>query len=350
MEMLTSHLRLRELWIGADFALGRGREGDVSRLRELGLELGYEVQVIDAVGHAGSTVSSTRIRALLEAGDVEGATHLMGRYPTLSGMVVAGAGRGRRLGFTTANLEVRPDRAVLADGVYAVFAVLGRERLPGVANIGVRPSFDNGDRNVEVHILDFDRDIYGCDLAIEFVSRLRPERRFSDVDELAAQIARDCWEAAQILQSQTPPHRQPPIWTPTCHYRFREVEHTADRALWVQGDELKDLFAGATRGMYHLMADLDGLMAIEWRKIHLQSWDQASLLVDWLNELLFLTDVEGLVLVETHIESLEATELVGRVGGLVTPLTGAHIKAATYHDLELVQGADGWTTVITFDV
>jgi SHS2 domain-containing protein len=102
--------------------------------------------------------------------------------------------------------------------------------------------------------------------------------------------------------------------------------------------------------MFSLMADLDGRVATDWREIRLESWDHAALLVDWLNELLFLTETEGLVFVEGYVEFLDDTALVGRAGGSATLATKAHIKAATFHDLELVQDADGWSTVITFDV
>jgi SHS2 domain-containing protein len=118
----------------------------------------------------------------------------------------------------------------------------------------------------------------------------------------------------------------------------------------VWGHQLEDLFAGAAKGMYSLMADLDGLVAIDWREIRLEAWDPPSLLVDWLNELLFLTEMEGLVFVDSHIESLDETVLVARAGGVAAPVTKAHIKAATFHDLELVRDESGWSTVITLDV
>jgi riboflavin kinase/FMN adenylyltransferase len=134
---------------------------------------------------------------------VRQATALLGRYPSLAGEVVQGARRGHQLGIPTANLAVRPEQAVPADGVYAVYAILGEERYPGVANVGVRPSFDNGERIVETHILDFDEDIYGVDLVVEFVERLRDERRFDNVDELVSQIHRDIKQTRHSL-SGTP--------------------------------------------------------------------------------------------------------------------------------------------------
>jgi len=199
---LVRHLRLRELWVGPDFALGRNREGDIATLRALGADLGFAVRAVEPFLLDGEVVSSTRIRALLAQGDVRGATRLLGRYPTVAGEVVPGARRGRALGYPTANLEVRQERAVPADGVYAVFAVLGTERYPGVANIGVRPSFDNGARTVETFILDFDQDIYGCDLVVEFVERLRPEQRFPNIADLVRQIGQDVEVARRILDDE----------------------------------------------------------------------------------------------------------------------------------------------------
>ncbi|HFD38573.1 MAG TPA: bifunctional riboflavin kinase/FAD synthetase, partial [Anaerolineae bacterium] len=191
METLCAHLHPRQVWVGDDFALGRGRQGDVAYLRELGRELGYELHALEPLREGGQIISSSRIRALLAQGAVEEAAELLGRYPRLAGEVVYGAQRGRALGFPTANQEVPPERAVPANGVYAAFALLGDERLPAVTNVGVRPSFDNGQRTVETHIFDFDRDIYGCELVVEFVARLRDERRFEDIEDLAAQIAAD---------------------------------------------------------------------------------------------------------------------------------------------------------------
>jgi riboflavin kinase/FMN adenylyltransferase len=350
MELVCGHLRPHELWVGGDFALGRNREGDVPRLRELGQRLGYTVQVFELVPTDGEIISSSRIRRLLREGRVREATTLLGRYPGVAGQVVAGAGRGWSLGFPTANLEVRRERAVPADGAYAVFAVLGVDRYPAVANIGLRPSFDNGRRTVETHILDFDEDIYGCDLVVEFVERLRDEKPFGNVADLVAQIERDCQAARRLLGIELADAGTEEGEVEWCRYRYREVAHTADRALHVWGRDLADLFLGAAKGMYSLMADLDGLVATEWRHLRLEALDPAALLVDWLNELLFLTEAEGLLFLEGQIPALDGATLAARVGGVVAPVTGAHIKAATYHDLELVQGEAGWSTVITFDV
>lgn len=356
MHRVVYHLRVRELWVGADFALGRNREGDVPRLRELGKELGYEVHITQSLVASDGTISSSRIRDLLREGLVGEAAELLGRYPSLSGRVVKGARRGRLLGFPTANLEVRPERAVPANGVYAVYAFLGRERHSGVANVGVRPSFDNGQRTVEIHLFDFEQEIYGCDLVVQFVARLRREQRFDQIADLIAQMQRDSAMARSILG------RQPPevngiakaaadlgASSAFCPYRYQEVEHTADRALWVWGEQMADLFVGAAHGMYSLMADLDGLVATVWRDVRLEGWDRESLLVNWLNELLYITEQEGLLFVDYRIEAITDTRVVARVGGVPSPTTSINIKAATFHELAVTNGGEGWSTVVTFD-
>jgi len=368
MEKVSGYLRVRELWVGAGFALGRDRDGDVPRLRELGRDLGFEVMAHEPVLDDNEIISSSRIRLLLAEGSVQEATQLLGRYPILSGEVVVGAQRGGALGFPTANLQVRPERAVPANGVYAVFAVLGKERYPAMANIGVRPSFDNGERTVETHILDFAQDIYGCDLVVEFVARLRDERRFDNIDDLIVQIERDSQAARRLLSAELERIGAVDAALAGCRYRYQEVDHTADRALHVWGWGLPDLFVGAARGMYHLMGELDVLVSTDWCTIQLEAWDRESLLVDWLNELLFYTEMEGLLFVDFRIESLHDSpgdqgdlssarlespcpaSLVALVGGVRAPATKAHIKATTFHNLSLDRDESGWSTLITFDV
>jgi SHS2 domain-containing protein len=137
-----------------------------------------------------------------------------------------------------------------------------------------------------------------------------------------------------------------------CRYRYREIEHTADLALRVWGQELSDLFVGAARGMYSLMGVLndEGLMPAAWREFSLEALDRESLLVDWLNELLFLAEMEGLLFVVFQVEELGGTALQARAGGVPAQEVKADVKAATFHDLEIVQDGEGWSTTITFDV
>jgi riboflavin kinase/FMN adenylyltransferase len=201
---LVRHLKMRQLWVGADFALGRNREGDIPRLRQLGQTMGFEVAVVEPFIQGGEVVSSTRIRHLLTAGEIRQATALLGRYPSLAGRVTTGARRGRRLGFPTANLSIMAERVIPADGVYAGFAWVNERRYPAVANIGVRPSFSETERIVEAHLLDFSDDLYGLDLKLEFVERLRPEKRFEALDALVTQIRADAERAALLLAQEVP--------------------------------------------------------------------------------------------------------------------------------------------------
>lgn len=223
VRLLRERLQMEELWVGRDFALGRGREGDVPALQAMGDDLGFAVKVFEPVTVEGRPVSSTEVRELLATGQVDEARRLLGRPYSIAGEVVGGARRGRCLGFPTANLAVRPERALPPDGVYAVYAVVGNERLPAVANIGERPSFNTGQRAIEVHILDYSGDLYGRDLAVEFLRRLRAEQRFSDVCQLVEQISRDVEQARRIFAleqgkaseengervSRGAPHRRP---------------------------------------------------------------------------------------------------------------------------------------------
>ena len=199
---LKDALHLRALWVGPDFALGRNREGDVDSLRALGETAGFTVHTIDPQIIGGGEVRSGRIRQLLQDGHVEIAAQLLGRPYLVNGIVVDGAHRGRTIGFPTANLSVPPGRLLPANGVYATWVILDDEpsvRLAGVTNVGVRPSFDNGHRTVETHLLDFSGDLYGCPMTLEFVAHLRPEMRFSGVDALREQIGRDSDEARRSL-------------------------------------------------------------------------------------------------------------------------------------------------------
>ena len=201
---LVEHLKMCQLWVGPDFALGRNREGDIPALRGIGQTMGFDVRVVEPLVQHGEVVSSTRIRKLMMRGEIREATTLLGRYPSLTGQVMQGAQRGRLLGYPTANLSVLPERAIPADGVYACFVWINNQRYPSVTNIGIRPSFAGAERTVEVHLLGFSADLYGLDLRMEFVERLRPEKRFADLDDLAAQIQADAERAAGLLAQEPP--------------------------------------------------------------------------------------------------------------------------------------------------
>jgi riboflavin kinase/FMN adenylyltransferase len=198
---LVDRVNMRSVWVGPDFALGRRRAGDTDTLRCLGDELGFEVHDIPYVTQGGEKVSSTQIRTLLNRGHVAAATRLLGRLYSVSGEVVHGAQRGRCLGYPTANVAVRADCTVPANGIYATYARLGAVRYRSVTNIGVRPTFDRGERSVETYLFGFNGDLYGCDLVVEFVARLRPEKRFADIKDLIAQIDQDVIDAQRVLDA-----------------------------------------------------------------------------------------------------------------------------------------------------
>lgn len=202
MAQLSASLRLASLWVGPDFALGRNREGNIDALREFGATQGFQVHVITPQILGEGEVRSGRIRANLLDGDVTGAAQQLGRYYQIDGRVVEGARRGRTIGFPTANLDVPASRLLPANGVYATWAEVAGQRHPSVTNIGVRPSFDNGQRTVEAYLLDFQGDLYGQQMTLELVARLRAEMRFSGIDALRAQIEHDVNVARDLLRNQ----------------------------------------------------------------------------------------------------------------------------------------------------
>jgi len=199
MQMLALDLRMTELWVGWNFALGRGREGDVKALKKLGRELGYAVHEIAPVQEGDVVVSSTQIRSLIAAGRMREAAEMLGRYHVLRGRVVRGTGRGKQLGYATANLQ--PERKCLVPpaGVYAAYASVSEQRHLAAVNIGMRPTFGGHELTIEVHLLDFEGDLYGQDLSVQFVERLRDEKRFANEQALRSQIAADVAHVREVL-------------------------------------------------------------------------------------------------------------------------------------------------------
>lgn len=184
--VLQAGLDTRVVAAGPDLRFGRDRSGSVETLSRHGIE----IEQVTLVG--GETpISSTAIRSLLAEGDVMAVATQLGRPFEVVGRIVRGAGRGATIGFPTANLDLDPSTAIPRYGVYAVTAGVGSEELAAVANVGVRPTFDNPTEVVEVHLLDGDRDLYGVDLRVGFITRLRAERRFDGPEALAAQIVED---------------------------------------------------------------------------------------------------------------------------------------------------------------
>ncbi len=200
---LKEHLGVKHLLIGYDFALGRGREGNAARLTEIGQELGYAVEVIRAVSDESGVISSTEIRKLVATGDVAEASKLLGHSYSLHGPVVHGDGRGRELGFPTANIDYPAEKILPSNGIYACWVWVKGTKYGAAINVGTRPQFHEGGGRplVEAHILDFDRDIYGQDLKVEFLARLRDELKFVSVDGLVKQIGQDVGRTWEILSA-----------------------------------------------------------------------------------------------------------------------------------------------------
>ncbi len=219
MDTLCTDFQLKGLLVGANFSLGHNRMGDVTFLEQYGKEHALAVRAIPLAETGETRISSTRIRTLVSEGQIEEANELLGHPFLMSGIVVHGDERGRLLGFPTANLRPDPQRLLPPNGVYALRASVSNgtetakvpqsdeEHEPivynGVANIGVRPTFNGKERLVEVHLLDTSIDIYDKQLNVEFIAHLRSEQRFSGIDALKAQIASDVQQARQILVNTT---------------------------------------------------------------------------------------------------------------------------------------------------
>jgi len=201
MARLKQHLGVSRLLMGYDFALGKGREGNATRLAELGSEMDYTVEVVQAVSDESGVISSTEIRKLIGLGDVAEAAGLLGHSYGLHGLVVHGDGRGRTINFPTANIEYAEGKLIPANGIYACWAWVNGVRYASAVNVGVRPTFKSEATRplVEAFILDFDLDIYGQDIRLEFVARLRDELKFPSVAALVEQIQRDVAWARELL-------------------------------------------------------------------------------------------------------------------------------------------------------
>jgi riboflavin kinase/FMN adenylyltransferase len=198
-DILHGQIGVRQVYVGQNTSFGRGRTGSVSLLKEFGKRYGFAVEAVEAVEVKGTLVSSSRIRRLIRQGDIAGATEMLGRSPLLVGEVIHGFGRGsRKLGFPTANLKVE-EVLVPRPGIYAVWTVYEGQRFPGVANLGWNPTFQDHKFSIEVHMLGFDKEIYGQPLRVEFVERQRDEVTFRGPEELIAQIKKDVEQAKRIL-------------------------------------------------------------------------------------------------------------------------------------------------------
>lgn len=200
-QVLRDGIGVRDLFVGEHFAFGKGRAGRIADLHRLASEAGFMVHPFPAVRVDGDVVSSTRIRRLIQAGDVSGAARCLGRPYTLEGRVVPGEGRGAALGWPTANLRLPQDRVIPADGVYATRLHWGPRTCESVTYIGTRPTFGPGERLLEVYVLDQQVTLYGEDLRVQFVERLRGDLAFRTPEELSARIDRDVSLARETLKA-----------------------------------------------------------------------------------------------------------------------------------------------------
>jgi riboflavin kinase/FMN adenylyltransferase len=352
MARLAERIRLRELWIGPDFALGRGREGTAGRLAELGAELGYRVRVAPPFDWCGELVRSSRVRALLaQEGAVAQAGELLGHPYQVWGQVQPGARRGHALGFPTANLALPSGRLTPAFGVYACWVWREERGYPAVVNVGVRPSFDHPQRTpgsdqptVEAYLLSFDEELYGETLGLSFIKRLREEKRFAVIHDLVAQIRADA-EAARRVLADPPDHTgaaEGQMW--------EELPHTADWAIRVTGASQRQLFARVAASMFGLQ-DADRTRPITLaRTVAVTADNVAELLVAWLNQLLLGQDVGGEMYTRFEIHELSDRGLRGVAYGYHGAPSHTAVKAATYYDLSVQEIAEGWEARVTFDV
>ncbi len=219
-ELLCNSLRMKGLVLGPDSALGQGREGDLAYMQAEGERLGFWVRSVPPLEINGQPVKSRVIREALVAGDVSRGAGLLGRNHSLSGTVVVGDQRGRTLGFPTANIEVYPGLLWPGDGIYATWAHFGGKRHFSATSIGVRPTFGLTQRLVEVYVMDFSGDLYGQQMTVEFVEKVRNQETFADIDNLIAQIGQDVADSRDALagaESSIPiPGEERPPSSPPC--------------------------------------------------------------------------------------------------------------------------------------
>ena len=201
MLRLKQSLDLTHLLIGYDFALGKGREGNAARLSDIGKELNYTVEVVNAISDESGVISSTEIRKLVATGNVTEAARLLGYSYSLSGPVIHGEGRGRALNIPTANIDYPKQKAIPANGIYICRATIHSEKFMAATSIGFNPTFtpDKQVPSVEAYLLDFDQDIYGQELKLEFIARLRDDLKFESIDALLQQIHDDIDKTREML-------------------------------------------------------------------------------------------------------------------------------------------------------
>jgi len=196
--ILAGKIGVKEIVVGYDYAFGRGREGTIAYLKKMGEEFHFKVHVIDPVEFNGRRVSSSLVREQIEEGEVGSARDFLGRYYSIQGPVIHGYKTGRGIGFPTANIDTRKVQ-IPATGVYAVYVTVEGQTHPGVANIGFNPTFNRDTLSVEVHIFEFEEMLYGTEIEVIFIERLRGEFQFESADALVAQIKKDIETAKTLL-------------------------------------------------------------------------------------------------------------------------------------------------------
>lgn len=200
-DILVKAINTKVLIIGYDHRFGKNREGSFENLKARAQQYGFEVEEIPRQDIDDVAVSSTKIRKALESGDIETATRYLDRHYTLTSTVEEGNKLGRTIGYPTANLALpAPHKLIPANGVYAVWVWVGETRCAGMMNIGVRPTIDGKQLTLEVYILNFDQDIYGQSITVEFVKQLRQEQKFNGLEALKAQLAKDKEATQQVLK------------------------------------------------------------------------------------------------------------------------------------------------------
>jgi len=204
-QVLHDGVGVKDLFIGEHFAFGRGRAGRIADLVRFGRDAGFQVHPVQPLRVDGEIVSSTRVRQLIQHGDVRGASRYLGRHYALDGVVVSGEQRGQKLGWPTANLRLPPDRVIPADGVYATKTLWGARTFESVSYIGTRPTFGAGERLLEVSLLDARENLYGQTIRVEFVERVRGDQTFDSAEELSARIEVDVRQARQALKAEPQP-------------------------------------------------------------------------------------------------------------------------------------------------
>jgi riboflavin kinase/FMN adenylyltransferase len=202
-EVLVGGLAIGHATTGYNFFFGKGRQGNTNLLKALGAKHGFGVTIVEAAGNDGEIYSSTRVRELLAEGDVAGAADMLGNWWQVEGVVVSGAGRGRGLGFPTANIRLAEGQS-LSHGIYAVRVLAKEGWLHGAAYLGTRPTFDAGPPLLEIFLFDFDGNLYGMPIKVEFVDFIRPDAKVRSGTDLAVQMQADCAKAKAVLDARVP--------------------------------------------------------------------------------------------------------------------------------------------------